>query len=231
MKAMILAAGLGTRLRPLTHSSPKALLQVEGKPLLQHALEHVACNGIRDVIINLHHFPGMIREFLTLHGNFGLNISFSEETAELLDTGGGVKKASWFFNDGKPFLVRNVDVISTLDIVRMLQFHLESGALATLAIRKRESSRRFLFDNRMHLCGWEHLGREEKKLVRDKDSLESFAFNGIQILDPAIFPLITETGKVSLTELYLRLAAVHPVVGYPDEGNQWFSASSPESFS
>ncbi|MFH1160861.1 MAG: nucleotidyltransferase family protein [bacterium] len=229
MKALILAAGLGTRLRPLTNTIPKALLVVEGKPLLQHALEHVAGYGIRDIIINLHHFPELIVDFLEKHGNFGLNILFSDESDTVLETGGGLKKASWFFEGQEPFLVRNVDVLSSLDIGRMLQDQLAHRSLATLAIRKRESVRYFLFNDEMQLCGWENRNTGERRLIREAGSLNPFAFDGIQILSPEIFPLITETGKFSLTDLYLRLAVTHPITGFPDTGETWFSASSPDA--
>jgi len=227
MKAMILAAGLGTRLRPITNSIPKALVVVDGKPLLQHALEHIKRYGIRDVIINVYHFPVQIVDFLRSNDNFGLTIAISDESDELLETGGGVEKAAWFFNDGKPFVVRNVDVISNLDIRKMNRYHQAKQSLATLAVRKRESERYFLFDDRMQLCGWENTRTGMKRIIREADSQTSFAFNGIQILNPEVFPLIEEKGKFSLTELYLRLGAIHPIIGFQDKGESWYSASSP----
>lgn len=226
MKAMILAAGLGTRLRPVTNSMPKALVEVDGKPLLQHALEHVKQNGIRDVIVNVHHFPEQILEFLKLNNNFGLEITISDESDELLETGGGVKKASWFFTGNEPFLVRNMDVISNLDIEKMRVFHQEHGSLATLAVRKRESSRHFLFDDRMQLCGWENSKTGIRRIIRESGSLARYAFNGIQILSTEIFPMMIESGKFSLTELYLRLGMLQPITGFPDEGESWYSASA-----
>jgi NDP-sugar pyrophosphorylase family protein len=224
MKAMILAAGLGTRLRPLTDNMPKALVVVDGKTLLEHAINHVRAYGIREVIINVHHFPAMIRDFLQEHHNFGIDISISDESDELLETGGGLKKAGWFFGDGKPFLVRNSDVLSDLDLAALLDHHRHSGALATLAVRKRETSRYFLFDEMNLLCGWENCKTGERKVTRAAATLRSLAFSGIQVVNPEIFPLITETGSFSLTSMYLRLSASKSISGYLETGSLWKDA-------
>jgi NDP-sugar pyrophosphorylase family protein len=221
MKALILAAGLGTRLRPMTDNMPKALVRVKGKTLLEHSFDHLKANGIRDVIINIHHFPGMIKEFLKMHDNFGLNISISDESEELLETGGGLKKAACFFNDGKPFLVRNADIIADIDLTGLYHYHTRHSALATLAVRNRETSRYFLFDDQLFLSGWENLKTGERKITRQVESYVPLAFSGIQIIDPALFPLITETGKFSLTELYLRLSGSFKIAGYLDDLSFW----------
>ena len=157
MKAMILAAGLGTRLRPLTDTRPKALVEVAGRTLLEITLSRLSSFGVRDVIINVHHFPDMILDYLKAHNNFGLHIEISREE-RLLDTGGGLKKASWFFlqdssTSDEPFLLHNVDVISTIDLRRMLEFHTQKQALATLAVQHRDGSRQLLFDRDLRLCG------------------------------------------------------------------------------
>jgi NDP-sugar pyrophosphorylase family protein len=157
MKAMILAAGLGTRLRPLTDTRPKALVEVAGRTLLEITLFRLSSFGVRDVIINVHHFPDMILDYLKAHNNFGLHIEISREE-RLLDTGGGLKKASWFFlqdssTSDEPFLLHNVDVISTIDLRRMLEFHTQKQALATLAVQHRDGSRQLLFDRDLRLCG------------------------------------------------------------------------------
>src|SRR5690349_21470300 len=152
MKAMILAAGLGTRLRPLTDTRPKALVEINGRTLLEITLTRLRAFGVNEVIINVHHFADMVVDYLKSHNNFGMRIEISREEDLLLDTGGGLKKASWFFLDNspnsspEPFLLHNVDVISTIDLHRMLQFHNEHGALATLAVQSRESSRLLLFN-------------------------------------------------------------------------------------
>ncbi len=162
MKAMILAAGLGTRLRPLTDNHPKALVEISGRTLLEITLTRLRGFGVREVIINAHHFADMILDYLKAHDNFGMHIEASREEV-LLDTGGGLKKAAWFFLEDssrphssqmdEPFLLHNVDVISTIDIPRMVQFHRESSALATLAVQSRETSRYLLFNEQLQLCG------------------------------------------------------------------------------
>ena len=170
MKAMILAAGLGTRLRPLTDTRPKALVEVAGRTLLEITLTRLSSFGVRDFIINVHHFPDMILDYLKAHNNFGLHIEISREE-HLLDTGGGLKKASWFFlqdsaHKEEPFILHNVDVISTIDLRRMLEFHNGKQALATLAVQHRKSSRQLLFDADLRLCGRRASFDQEPELVR-----------------------------------------------------------------
>lgn len=221
-KAMILAAGLGTRLRPITHSIPKALVKVGGRTLLEGAIRHFADYGVKEIMINVHHFADQVIQYLDQNRNFNLNITISDERDQLLDTGGGLKKASWFFAGNDPFFVRNVDIISDLDLHSMMEHHLQSHALATLAIRNRETSRYFLFDPDHRLCGWTNLKTGEKILSLEPSvNLEMFAFSGIQILSPEIFAMITEEGKFSLTGLYLRLAKDHLIKGFLDTGSIW----------
>src|SRR6056297_57245 len=147
MKAMIFAAGIGSRLQPLTWEKPKALVEVGGKTMLEHTILHLKHYGIRSIVINVHHLAGQIRQFVEQNEGFGLDIALSDETEQLLDTGGGLKKASWFFKDEEPFIVHNVDVLSNLDLNQLYQYHLRQHALATLAVRQRESSRYLLFDS------------------------------------------------------------------------------------
>ncbi|MEI6682050.1 MAG: nucleotidyltransferase family protein [Bacteroidota bacterium] len=221
MKAMILAAGLGTRLKPFTDLHPKALFEVEGKTLLEHSLLHLKHAGIHEVIINVHHFAVQIIDFLRQHENFGLKITISDETGELLETGGGVKKAAWFFTGNESAVIRNVDILSDLDLLAMELFHRESHALATLAVRDRQTSRYLLFDRSMQLCGWENITTGERKISRDAPLLSPFAFSGIQVISPEIFSSVTEKGRFSLTGMYLRLAAGQKILGYLDEGKIW----------
>jgi len=237
MKAMILAAGLGTRLKPFTESHPKALFEINGKTLLEHAIDHLKSGGIREVIINVHHFARQIMDYLDQHGQFGMQVTISDESGELLETGGGVKKAAWFFQDCGSFIVRNVDILSDLDLSEIIHDHHTSGSLATLAIRSRETSRYFLFNEQMQLFGWENRKTGERLLVRGSssgvtshdsieksvgyDPLHPYAFSGIQVLSPQIFPLISETGRFSLTTLYLRLAAAQKITGYLEKGELW----------
>jgi len=222
---LILAAGLGTRLRPITEKIPKALVEVDGKTLLEHAVDHLKTWGIEQIIINVHHLPGQIVEFLRQHQNFGLEIALSDETDQLLDTGGGLKKAGWFFTGNDPFIVRNVDVLSNTDLGAMIGFHVSTHALATLAVRIRETSRYLMFDDEFQLCGWKNLVTGQTILTRPQQgNLRNYAFSGIQVISPEIFSQISEEGRFSLIDLYLRLSAGQRIVGYPDEVSAWRDA-------
>jgi mannose-1-phosphate guanylyltransferase len=215
MKAMVLAAGMGTRLRPLTNDRPKALVEINGRTLLEIALLRLRGFGIHDVIVNAHHFADLISGFLKRHDNFGIRIEVSREDV-LLDTGGGLKRAAWFFLEklgeqpgepGEPFLLHNVDVISTIDFTKMLQVHRESQALATLAVHKRESSRQLLFDDEMRLCGRRSGRDKEPEIVCRAEHLEPLAFTGIHMISPRLLGLMKEDGIFSIIDCYLRLAA------------------------
>jgi NDP-sugar pyrophosphorylase family protein len=230
MKAMILAAGLGTRLRPVTDTIPKALVTVDGRTLLENAIRHLQGNGVNSFIVNVHHFGGQIIDFLAAHKNFGSEIAISDERDRLLDTGGGLKKAEWFFRGEDPFIVYNVDVISDLGLAPVAEHHRFSNSLATLVVRERETSRYFLFDKEMVLSGWENKSIGEKKITRVKDEdLVEYAFSGIQVLSPSIFQLITEEGKFSLTDLYLRLSSAHNISGFIDKDSTWRDIGKLES--
>src|SRR5713101_2097704 len=210
MKAMILAAGLGTRLRPLTENRPKALVEIAGRTVLEITLARLRAFGISDVIINVHHFADMIVEYLRTNNNFDMRIAISREEA-LLDTGGGLKKAAYFFGDDsssreEPFILHNVDVISTIDLQRMVQLHTENQALATLAVQDRETSRYLLFDNASELCG-RRSEREKTELVRSAEQVQPLAFCGIHVISPRLFALMSEEGAFSIITSYLRLAA------------------------
>ena len=219
---MILAAGLGTRLRPLTDTIPKALVKVKGKTLLEHSIRYLKSNGVNSIIINVHHLGEQIIDFLAEHDNFGSEIAVSDERDQLLDTGGGLRKATWFFRGNDPFIVYNVDVISDLDLAKVMDHHMRSNALATLVVRKRETSRYFLFNREMELSGWENRSTGERKITRkEQGELREFAFSGIQVLSPSIIPLMNEEGKFSLTELYLRLASTQRISGFIDNESYW----------
>jgi NDP-sugar pyrophosphorylase family protein len=223
MKAMILAAGLGTRLRPLTDNRPKALVEIAGRTLLEITLSRLRSFGVREVILNVHHFADMIVDYLKAKNNFGLRVEVSREDA-LLDTGGGLKKAAWFFLEDSsrlndPFILHNVDVVSTIDLARMLQFHAENHALATLAVQARETSRYLLFDGHLQLCGRRIAGKDTlipiphhaviPSEARNPSSppLQSLAFSGIHVISPRLLPMLTEEGIFSIIPCYLRLAA------------------------
>jgi len=220
MKAMVLAAGLGTRLRPLTNDRPKALVEVCGRTLLEITLTRLRDFGIRDVIINVHHYADMVIDRVKAAGNFGMHIEFSREDV-LLDTGGGLKKAAWFFlenadpsgNPGasaakdEPFILHNVDVISNIDLQRMVEVHKESAALATLAVQERKTSRYLLFNDHLQLCGRRLVKEDKTEIARSSEHLCELAFAGIHVISRRIFPLLTEEGIFSIVPAYLRLAA------------------------
>jgi NDP-sugar pyrophosphorylase family protein len=209
MRAMVLAAGLGTRLRPLTDNRPKALVEINDRTLLEITLARLRSFGVNEVIINVHHFPEMIVECLKSHDNFGMNIEISREQ-ELLDTGGGLKKAAHFFldlDDGEPFVLHNVDVMSTIDVRRMIEVHNQRHALATLAVQDRETSRYLLFDEKGQLCG-RRAGKEgNQELVRPSAKPQVFAFSGIHVISPRLLKKMTEDGAFSIITTYLRLAS------------------------
>lgn len=211
-RAMILAAGLGTRLRPLTHDRPKALVEISGRTLLEITLARLRSFGVNEVIVNVHHFADQVVDYLRAHANFGMRIEVSRED-ELLDTGGGLKKAAWFFQEDSakkkdvPFVLHNVDVLSNIDLGRMLKAHVESRALATLAVQDRTTSRYLLFDEHNRLCG-RRAGREGvPELVRPCSSPRALAFSGIHVISPRLLSMLTEDGAFSIVTSYLRLAA------------------------
>jgi NDP-sugar pyrophosphorylase family protein len=209
-KGMVLAAGLGTRLRPLTNDRPKALVEVAGRTMLEITLTRLREFGIQDVIINIHHYADLVVERVKAANNFGMHIEFSREDI-LLDTGGGLKQAAWFLSDhGKsdaPFVLHNVDIISSVDLEKMVQFHTEHKALATLAVQDRKTSRYLLFDDQFQLCGRRTVSEEKTEMVRGANQTSEVAFTGIHIISPRIFPLLTEEGIFSIIPSYLRLAA------------------------
>ncbi|MGB2667855.1 MAG: nucleotidyltransferase family protein [Candidatus Acidiferrum sp.] len=210
MKAMVLAAGLGTRLRPLTDHKPKALVEIGGQALLEIALRRLKSFGIEEVIVNVHHFAAAILDFLKANNNFGMRIEISSEGV-LLDTGGGLKKAGWFFLEdaGKseePFLLHNVDVISTIDFAEMLKRQSENNALSTLAVQERETSRYLLFDEQSQLCGRRIVVEKREELVRAVEKPKALAFTGIHMISPQLLGMMKENGVFSIIDLYLRLA-------------------------
>src|ERR1700688_970945 len=226
MKAMVLAAGLGTRLRPLTDDRPKALVEVGGRTLLEITLARLRTFGIHDVIVSVHHFADKVISFLRERENFGMHIEMSREDL-LLDTGGGLKKAGWFFLDdtspaAEPFLLHNVDVVSTIDLQRMVQFHLDNQALATLAVQHRDSSRQLLFDEQLQLCG-RRVGREAKlEIVRTAPKTEASAFSGIHVISPRLLTLMKEEGVFSIIDTYLHLAGSgEKILGFPRDEHPW----------
>ena len=235
-KAMILAAGLGTRLRPLTDSRPKALVEVSGRTLLEITLGRLRQFGVREVIINVHHFAEMISDYLEANDNFGMRVELSHET-DLLDTGGGLKKAAWFFLEDphqldEPFILHNVDVISTVDLANVVQCHNDRRALATLAVQRQETPRHLLFDEQDQLCGWRSTPDGSEKLVGNPERSQAFGFTGIHVISPRMFSMITEEGTFSIIDAYLDLAARNcRILAYRADAYSWQDVGSPESLS
>jgi len=236
MKAMVLAAGLGTRLRPLTNDRPKALVEINGHTLLEITLARFRTFGVHDVIVNVHHFADEMESYLKANQNFGMHIEISREDI-LLDTGGGLKKAAWFFLSDtgalEPFVLHNVDVLSNVDLNRMLEFHNQQNAVATLAIQDRKTSRYLLFDKAMQLSGRRSGGqqREEKlEMVRHADPVSALAFSGIHIISPRLLPALTEDGVFSIINSYLRLAGQgERVLGFRADEYYWRDLGTPQS--
>lgn len=234
MKAMILAAGLGTRLRPLTNDRPKALVEVGGRTLLEITLSRLREFGIEEVIINVHHFSDMVIDYLKAHSSFGMRVELSREET-LLETGGGLKKAAWFFREKStenddPFVLHNVDVISTIDLRRMVQFHREHNVLATLAVQQRETSRYLLFDEKGQLCGRRAGRHGESELVRPCAQTHALAFSGIHVISPRIFEKMTEDGGFSIVSTYLRLCSQgENILAFPADEYYWRDLGRPEN--
>jgi NDP-sugar pyrophosphorylase family protein len=227
MRAMIFAAGLGTRLYPLTLDKPKALVEIAGKTLLQLAIEKVSQAGYHDLVINVHHFGDQIIRFLEDRNNFGLNITISDERDQLLDTGGGILKAAPLLDGDDAFLVYNVDVLSNIDLQLLKKYHIEKGGLATLVVRDRKTARYLAFDDTMQLSGWRNIKTGDEIAARNMQNCSLLAFSGIQLIEPAIFKMITESGSFPLIPLYLRLAAEHRIMGYNDPSSLWMDLGKP----
>jgi len=239
MKAMVLAAGLGTRLRPLTNDRPKALVEVCGRTLLEITLARLRDFGIRDVIVNVHHYADMVIDRVKSASNFGMHIEFSREDV-LLDTGRGLKKAAWFFsesgdrsasaNKNEPFILHNVDVISTIDLQRMVGAHKNNKALATLAVQDRKTSRYLIFDEQLQLCGRRLVKEDKTEIVRPAQNMTELAFAGIHVISPRIFPLLTEDGVFSIIPAYLRLAAQgEKIQAFRADEYYWRDLGKPEN--
>jgi len=229
-KAMILAAGLGSRLKLLTEHKPKALLEWEGRPLLEHVVLKLKSAGFTSIIINVHHYADLIMDFVKQKDYFGIQVEFSHEKDELLDTGGGIANASWFFGK-EPFLVYNVDIMSDIDLRAMYQNHLKSGAIATLAVKERVTTRSLLMDKESLLKGWRDNRSGETILCgSDMEGLSPIAFSAIHIMDPGVFDLFPEEKRFPLMPFYLELAKTHPVNLYRHDRDSWTDMGKMESY-
>ncbi len=229
MRAMILAAGLGTRLRPLTDNVPKALVEINRRTLLEITLARLRSFGITEVIVNVHHFADMVVDYLKANNSFGMRVEISREQ-DLLDTGGGLKKAAHFFLDQphQPFVLHNVDVLSTVDLRRMVQLHRENDALATLAVQQRATSRQLLFEDQLRLVGRISSEDGAPELLHASAHYNALAFCGIHVISPRIFSLITEEGAFPIISAYLRLAAQEEkILGFRADEYYWRDLGTP----
>ncbi len=229
MKAMIFSAGLGTRFKPWTDKHPKALALVNGKSLLQRNIEYLQQYGITDVIVNVHHFAGQITSAINKNNGWGSNVMISDESNEVLETGGGLLKAKDLFSPGQKFITCNVDILTDLDISKLIEFHDHHKPLISFAITDRKTSRYFLFDDNNRLCGWRNTNTGEERIELDSDVLIQKAYSCVVIFEYDIFRLIPFTGKFSLVDVYLHLAKDHRILGYDHSGDRFADVGKPES--
>lgn len=229
MKAMIFAAGLGTRLKPFTDHSPKALAEVNGRSLLEHNIRYLQRFGIYDVIINVHHFAQMVKDTLSDNSGFGSNVSVSDEQEALLETGGGLLKAINFFDGQSDYVVMNVDILTSLDLGKMIDHHRSTNSLATLAVMNRESSRQLLFNNEMNLCGWVNNGTGEQRISRHNEDCTKFSFSGVQVVSADLMNNLPFAGKFSMIDVYLHKAQSGIIKGFDHTGNLFIDVGKPGS--
>jgi NDP-sugar pyrophosphorylase family protein len=229
MQAMLFSAGYGSRLRPLTDNLPKALVEAGNKPLIQWNIEKLIREGCTKLVVNVHHFPEMIIDFLRKNDNFGISILVSDEKDQLLDTGGGLLKAAGLFNPGEPIVCHNVDILSNLNLNDLIRFHVQNKALATVAVRNRLTQRYLAFDQSMRLSGWiNHESGETKSWrIEEGQPYTEMAFSGIHVISPEIFQLLNREGKFSIIDSYLELSANHEILGFHDISSIWQDVGKP----
>jgi N-acetyl-alpha-D-muramate 1-phosphate uridylyltransferase len=228
-KAIIFSAGLGTRFKPWTDKHPKALALVNGKSLLQRNIEYLQQYGITDVVVNIHHFPKQITEAIKTNKGWGSNVIISDETDVVLETGGGLMKAKTQLQNGKPFISLNVDILTNLDLNKLMAFHLQHKPLVTFGVTNRKSSRVLLFDADNRLCGWKNVQTGEQKISINKPNLVEKAYSCVVIYEPEIFSLIKQKGKFSIMDSYLALAEENIILGYDHSGDNLVDVGRPES--
>ena len=232
-KAMIFAAGMGTRLKPYTDYTPKALVKIKGKSLLERNIDYLRSFGIKEFVINTFHFSGQIHLFLSRYRNSDIKVHVSYEENGPFETGGGLAHASSLLKgDDRPFVVMNADILTDLNLGNMYDYHISKDPLATLAVTTRSSTRNFLFNDKMHLSGWKNNKTEEVKIVPSFSTLESlmpFAFSGVHLIHPRIFDLMPSVGSFSITDTYLSLAAQQTIIGYNHTGDLVLDVGKPDA--
>ncbi len=229
ISAMVFAAGLGTRLYPLTADRPKALVEYQGRTLLDHVLTKIIDEGIQHIVVNIHHFPDMMVQYLKDHP-YNADIEISDERDHLRDTGGGLKYAASHFQHSDHILLHNVDILSDLDLNLLIKQQLQNDSLATLAVRERSTSRYLLFDDKMSLCGWRNTKSGEETHSKESNSYRPFAFSGIHIVSHELINLIPSDEKKSITPIYLELAKNHLIKGFPHNEGSWRDMGKFEDF-
>ncbi len=229
MKAMIFSAGLGTRFKPWTNEHPKALALVNGKSLLQRNIEYLQQYGITEVVVNVHHFADQIIGAIDKSNGWGSSIIISDESKEVLETGGGLLKASKLLQGTQPFITLNVDILTNLDLNKLLAFHLQHKPLVTVCVTDRKTSRYLLFDETGSMCGWKNTSTNEEKISIPKPGLKLMAYSGIAVFEPSIFAFIKQQGKFSLIDTYLDLASIKTILGYEHTGDELIDVGKLES--
>jgi len=229
MKAIIYAAGLGTRFKPWTDQHPKALAVVNGKSLLQRNIEYLQQYGITEVVVNVHHFSKQVREAVIDNKGWGSKILISDETDKLLETGGGLMKAKHLLEGEEPFVSLNVDILTNMDLGKLIAYHHQHQPLITMGITSRNSSRVLLFDETNRLCGWKNQQTGEEKIAIQKLNLIAKAYSCVVVYEPKIFSLIKQEGKFSIIDAYLDLAADHTILGYDHSGDHLVDVGKTES--
>ena len=229
MKGMIFAAGLGTRFKPWTEKHPTALVMVNGKSLLQRNIEYLQHYGVVEVVVNVHHFADQVIEAVEKNNGWGSRIIISDETSEVLETGGGLLKARQLLEGDELFVTINVDILTDLNLKRLLDYHKDYKPLISFGVTRRNTSRYFLFDEYDRLCGWRNKKTGEERISVKKNNLTEMAYSCVVVFDPKVFPLIKQTGKFSLVDTYLDLAKEHLILGYEHTGDKLVDVGKPES--
>lgn len=231
MKGMIFAAGLGTRFKPWTDTHPKALAIVNGKSLLQRNIEYLQQYNITDVVVNVHHFADQIIDAVNTNNGWGSNVIISDERDEVLETGGGLLKARPLLESSEPFLTLNADILTNLNLHNLISYHQQNNALISFGVTSRKTSRNFLFDENNRLCGWRNNTTGAERISIAKQGLIEKAYSCVVVFEPRIFSLIRQTGKFSLVDTYLDLAAEHVILGYDHSQDKLVDVGKPESVS
>jgi NDP-sugar pyrophosphorylase family protein len=229
MKAMIFAAGFGTRFKPWTDSNPKALAIINGKSLLQRNIEYLQKYGITDVVVNVHHFADIIIDTILAKNGWGSSITISDERNEVLETGGGLLNARQYLENNKPFITLNADILTDFPIDELIEFHQQKNALISFGVSNRKTSRNFLFDENNQLCGWENNVTGEQRISIQNKIMHPLAYSCVAIFEPTVFDKIPQRGKFSLTDTYLSLAEENLIAGFEHNNNRWIDVGKPES--